>query len=181
MQQAHSNLLPEVCRTLLAEIEPRSTFMTVRPMGADGTHPAYVIEARSATGTVLQLAVECYRHDVGPAAARARREFKTLQMLQKHAVPVPTHAIWMRRERSWVRRGSSQPLSRVSKFRITGCLGLCRRAGASAGEDPFNFDRISGKRMVKKMPTWGALVPKGRGNAGIHGESPRRIGGLECA
>ena len=51
MHQQHNPLSPEVCRALLAEIEPRSTFMTVRPMGADGTHPAYVIEARTATGT----------------------------------------------------------------------------------------------------------------------------------
>lgn len=89
MQQTHSNLSPDVCRALLAEIEPSSTLMTVRPMGADGTHPAYVIEARRATGTVLRWAVKCYRHDVGPAVARARLEYKTLQMLQKHAVPVP--------------------------------------------------------------------------------------------
>lgn len=94
MHPQHNPLSPEVCRALLAEIEPSSTFMTVRPMGADGTHPAYVIEARAATGTVIQLAVKCYRHDVGPAVARARLEFKTLQMLQKHAVPVPVPLYW---------------------------------------------------------------------------------------
>ncbi len=79
----------ENCRALLREIDPSSTFVSVRPMGAEGTHPAFVIEARTAAGTPLHLAVKCYRTDICVASARAQTEFKTLTMLQKHAVPVP--------------------------------------------------------------------------------------------
>ncbi len=89
MNETQYSLSPETCHALLAEIDPSSTLASVRPMGAEGTHPAFVIEAQTARGTVLQLAVKCYRSDVGPASTRARTEFKTLQMLQKHAVPVP--------------------------------------------------------------------------------------------
>lgn len=59
-------------------------------MGADGTNPAFVIEARTAAGTTLQLAVKCYINTYGKARTHAQLEFKTLQMLQKHAVPVPS-------------------------------------------------------------------------------------------
>jgi len=89
LQHVHNNLSPEVCRALLAEIEPQSTFMGVRPMGAEGTHPAYVITAQTAAGAALHLAVKCYHSDEGPTTIRAQREFKVLELLQKHAVPVP--------------------------------------------------------------------------------------------
>lgn len=83
------NLSPEICCALLAEIEPRSTFTAVRPMGAEGTHPAYVIRAQTAAGATLHLAVKCYHGDYDTTTLRAQREFKVLELLQKHAVPVP--------------------------------------------------------------------------------------------
>lgn len=89
MNAQATTLSLEICQRILAEIEPRARLSSVRPMGAEGTHPAFVIEAHTAVGTELHLAVKCYRRDVGPAPARARREFKTLQMLQSHDVPVP--------------------------------------------------------------------------------------------
>lgn len=79
----------ESCRALLAEIEPSGEFIRVRPMGADGTHPAFVLEARSAAGITLSLAVKCYQSGFGRDVERARVEFQTLSLLQKHAVPVP--------------------------------------------------------------------------------------------
>ena len=89
MHKIQHSLSPETCHTLLAELEPSSTFVRVRSMGAEGTHPAFVIEAHTARGTALQLAVKCYHSNLGPGSKRARQEFKALQMLQKHAVPVP--------------------------------------------------------------------------------------------
>jgi aminoglycoside phosphotransferase (APT) family kinase protein len=90
MNETEHKLSLETCQALLREIEPASTITSVLPMGAEGTHPAFVIEARTATGTALQLAVKCYSSQYGPPGKRAQFEFKTLQMLQKHAVPVPT-------------------------------------------------------------------------------------------
>ncbi|MFN8493375.1 MAG: phosphotransferase [Caldilineaceae bacterium] len=58
-------------------------------MGAEGTHPAYVIEAQTAAGAALHLAVKCYHSAYGSTTLRAQREFKVLELLQKHAVPVP--------------------------------------------------------------------------------------------
>ena len=89
MTEAQHSLSLETCQVLLAEIDPSSRFVSVRPMGADGTNPAFVIEARTATGTPWQLAVKCYLNTTGKARTHAQLEFKTLQMLQKHAVPVP--------------------------------------------------------------------------------------------
>jgi aminoglycoside phosphotransferase (APT) family kinase protein len=90
MNATQPTLSPETCHTLLREIDPSCRFTSVRPMGAEGTHPAYVIEAQTAAGSSLKLAVKCYSNNYGPASRRARVEFKTLQMLQKYAVPVPT-------------------------------------------------------------------------------------------
>jgi len=89
MNETQHFLSPETCHALLMEIEPSSTFVRVRPMGAQGTHPAFVIEAHTARGTARQLAVKCYHSNLGPGSKRARQEFKALQMLQKYDIPVP--------------------------------------------------------------------------------------------
>lgn len=89
MSKTQATLSTELGRALLREIDPRSTLISVRPMGAEGTHPAFVIEARTATGAAWQLAVKCYLSHLGPGNQRAQVEFKTLQMLQQHDVPVP--------------------------------------------------------------------------------------------
>src|SRR5690554_1218891 len=81
--------LREGWQAIVDEAAPGSTLVAVRPMNKDGTHHAYVMETRSASGLETQLAVKLYRDDVGPARTRARLEFHALQLLQKEAVPVP--------------------------------------------------------------------------------------------
>ncbi|MFN8443541.1 MAG: aminoglycoside phosphotransferase family protein [Caldilineaceae bacterium] len=78
----------ESCRQLLAEIEPKGQWISVRPMGADGTHPAFVIEAQSAAGAPFSIAVKCYQSGFGRDRERASLEFQTLRLLQQHDVPV---------------------------------------------------------------------------------------------
>lgn len=58
-------------------------------MGADGTHPAFVIEAQSAGGAPFSVAVKCYQSGIGQARERASLEFQTLRLLQQYDVPVP--------------------------------------------------------------------------------------------
>ncbi len=89
MDETRLSLSFETGRALLRDIDPTSVLVSLRPMGAEGTHPAFVIEARTASGAPLHLAVKCYRNDLGSGNRRAQVEFKTLQLLQQHAVPVP--------------------------------------------------------------------------------------------
>ena len=72
MNKTQATLSTELGRALLREIDPRSTLISVRPMGAEGTHPAFVIEARTATGAAWQLAVKCYLSHLGPGNQRAQ-------------------------------------------------------------------------------------------------------------
>lgn len=138
----------EVCKALLREIEPSGTVVSVRPMGTEGTHPAFVIEARTAAGAALHLAVKCYRTDICVASARAQTEFRTLAMLQKHAVPVP------------------MPLLLDTDGRLLGTPGIV--TSFVAGEQLFaTDDPLAGAREMAKVLAKIHSIPVGSAEKGF--------------
>lgn len=79
----------ESIHALLQEIEPNSTFIDIRSIGDETANGSFLLEAKTTTGTAFRAVIKRYVNYNNDCAEKARLEFNTLSMLQKHDVPVP--------------------------------------------------------------------------------------------
>lgn len=80
----------EEIRELLEVIAPDSEFLTVDSLPGSYSNFTHLVNARTADGSLLQFVLRQYR--VSESCARgekARREFKTFELLQRHGLPAP--------------------------------------------------------------------------------------------
>jgi aminoglycoside phosphotransferase (APT) family kinase protein len=87
--QDHNAPLEEPVRAILQTIAPGSTLFAIRPLGRSGvfTNRSYLVEANSPSGT--QMCIVIRRYVTRNSPQRARVEFKTLELVQEHGIPVP--------------------------------------------------------------------------------------------
>lgn len=75
---------------LLQEIAPGSTLLAIGSLPSSYSNFTHLIEARSADGSDFRLVVRRYKvfgnYD---RAEKARREFKTFELLQRNGIPSP--------------------------------------------------------------------------------------------
>jgi aminoglycoside phosphotransferase (APT) family kinase protein len=80
----------ETIQALLQEIAPGSTLLAIEPLPGSYSNYTHLVDARSADGSELRLVVRRYQilgsYDRGE---KARREFKTFELLQWHGIPCP--------------------------------------------------------------------------------------------
>jgi aminoglycoside phosphotransferase (APT) family kinase protein len=90
MDQCHDLLSEESARALLDVIAPGSVVLAIDSLPGSFSNFTHLVEARSADGSVFRVVVRCYAvfgsYDRGE---KARREFKTLELLQEHGIPAP--------------------------------------------------------------------------------------------
>lgn len=81
---------PASLQLALKMIAPGSEFVAVHSLEGDFSNFTHLVDARKPDGSLLQVVIRRYAvygdYDRGE---KARREFKTLQFLQSHHVPVP--------------------------------------------------------------------------------------------
>lgn len=82
--------LEEAIHVLLEEIAPGSVLMAIKPMAGSYSNFTHLVEARSSDGSISRFVVRRYRvfgsYDRGE---KARREFKTFELLQRAGIPAP--------------------------------------------------------------------------------------------
>jgi aminoglycoside phosphotransferase (APT) family kinase protein len=80
----------QTIHALLQEIAPGSTLRTVEPLPGSYSNFTHLVDARRADGSDLRLVVRRYQvfgsYDRGE---KARREFKTFELLRQHGIPAP--------------------------------------------------------------------------------------------
>jgi aminoglycoside phosphotransferase (APT) family kinase protein len=90
VDQASDPPTEETIQALLHQIAPGSTLLAIEPLPGSYSNYTHLVDARSADGSDLHLVVRRYRvfgsYDRGE---KARREFKTLELLQRHGIPCP--------------------------------------------------------------------------------------------
>jgi aminoglycoside phosphotransferase (APT) family kinase protein len=79
----------EVVRALLEAIAPESTLSAIHPIEGDFDNSAYMVEAHSATGSPMHIVIKSYAEYGMECSEKARLEFKALEWLRDHSVPVP--------------------------------------------------------------------------------------------
>jgi aminoglycoside phosphotransferase (APT) family kinase protein len=81
---------PESLQTLLDVVLPGSTFLAVHSLEGDFSNSTHLVDARTPDGALMRIVTRRYAvfgdYDRGE---KARREFKTLQLLRSHGCPVP--------------------------------------------------------------------------------------------
>ena len=82
--------LPESLQSLLEIIAPGSEFVAIHSLEGDFSNSTHLVEGKASDGSLFQVVTRRYAtfgdYDRGE---KARREFKTLQLLRNHTVPVP--------------------------------------------------------------------------------------------
>jgi aminoglycoside phosphotransferase (APT) family kinase protein len=84
--------LPSVdaLKTVLETISPGSELLEVKSLEGDFSNSTHLVEARAADGAALRVVTRRYaifgNYDRGE---KAHREFKTLQLMHQHGIPVP--------------------------------------------------------------------------------------------
>lgn len=90
MSKDNSVPSPESIQSLLEVIAAGSDFVAIRPLEGDFSNSTQLIDARASDGSSFQVVTRRYAifgdYDRGE---KARREFKTLQLLKKYGSPVP--------------------------------------------------------------------------------------------
>jgi aminoglycoside phosphotransferase (APT) family kinase protein len=90
MNQANNIPSQEALRSLLETITPGSTFVAIHSLEGDFSNSTHLVDGRAPDGSLFQVVTRRYavfgEYDRGE---KARREFKTLQLLKKHGSPVP--------------------------------------------------------------------------------------------
>jgi aminoglycoside phosphotransferase (APT) family kinase protein len=80
----------ETIRALLQEIAPGSTVLAIGPLPGSYSNFTHLVDARSADGSDFRIVVRRYKvfgsYDRGE---KARREFRTFELLQRHGIPSP--------------------------------------------------------------------------------------------
>jgi hypothetical protein len=81
---------PESLQTLLKNITADSNFVAIHPLEGDFSNSTHLVDCKAPDGTLFQVVKRRYAifgdYDRGE---KARREFKTLQLLKTHRLPVP--------------------------------------------------------------------------------------------
>jgi aminoglycoside phosphotransferase (APT) family kinase protein len=81
---------PESLQSLLEIIVPGSEFVAIHSLEGDFSNSTHLVEGKASDSSLFQVVTRRYAiygdYDRGE---KARREFKTLQLLKKHGVPVP--------------------------------------------------------------------------------------------
>jgi aminoglycoside phosphotransferase (APT) family kinase protein len=81
---------PESLQAVLEIIEPGSTFVAIHTLEGDFSNSTHLVDGRAPDGSLFQVVTRRYAifgdYDRGE---KARREFKTLQLLKRHGLPAP--------------------------------------------------------------------------------------------
>jgi aminoglycoside phosphotransferase (APT) family kinase protein len=81
---------PESLQGLLETIAPGSTFVAIHPLEGDFSNSTLLVEGKGADGLPFQVVARRYAIFGGyDRGEKARREFKTLELLSTHGIPVP--------------------------------------------------------------------------------------------
>jgi aminoglycoside phosphotransferase (APT) family kinase protein len=77
-------------QALLQAIAPGSVLAAIRPLAGSYSNYTHLVEYDAAAGTRARIVVRRYAQRGSDWPGKARREFKTLALLQGHGVPAPT-------------------------------------------------------------------------------------------
>lgn len=90
MSQDNNTLSPELLQSLLEIIVPGSKFVAIHSLEGDFSNSTHLVDGKTSDGSLFQVVTRRYAilgdYDRGE---KARREFKTLQLLNNHSLPVP--------------------------------------------------------------------------------------------
>lgn len=90
MGQDNKTPSPESLQSLLEIIAPGSTFIAINSLEGNFSNSTHLVDCKMGDGSLFQFVIRRYAifgdYDRGE---KARREFKTLQLLKKHGLPVP--------------------------------------------------------------------------------------------
>lgn len=90
MRQDNNPPSPGALQAVLEIIQPGSTFFAIHSLEGDFSNSTHLVDIRAADGSVVQVVTRRYAifgdYDRGE---KARREFKTLQLLKHHGFPAP--------------------------------------------------------------------------------------------
>jgi aminoglycoside phosphotransferase (APT) family kinase protein len=90
MSQDNNTPSPESLQAVLEIIEPGSTFVAIHSLEGDFSNSTHLVDGLSPDGAQFQVVTRRYAifgdYDRGE---KARREFKTLQLLKRHGLPAP--------------------------------------------------------------------------------------------
>jgi aminoglycoside phosphotransferase (APT) family kinase protein len=90
MSQDNNAPSPETLQAVLEIIEPGCTFVAIHSLAGDFSNSTHLVDGRTSDGSLFQVVTRRYAifgdYDRGE---KARREFKTLQLLKRHGLPAP--------------------------------------------------------------------------------------------
>ena len=90
MSQSNNTPSPTSLQSVLEIIHPGSDFVAIHSLEGDFSNSTHLVEAKASDGSLFQVVTRRYAifgdYDRGE---KARREFKTLQLLKSHGSPVP--------------------------------------------------------------------------------------------
>lgn len=90
MSQDNNASSTKSLQAVLEIIEPGSTFVAIHSLAGDFSNSTHRVDGRAPDGALFQVVTRRYAifgdYDRGE---KARREFKTLQLLKRHGLPVP--------------------------------------------------------------------------------------------
>ncbi len=81
---------PESLQSLLEMIVPGSDFVAIHSLEGDFSNSTHLVDGKAADGSIFQVVTRRYAiYGDYDRSEKARREFKTLQLLTKHGLPAP--------------------------------------------------------------------------------------------
>jgi aminoglycoside phosphotransferase (APT) family kinase protein len=90
MNKVNNPPSPESLQIILETINPGATFIAIHTLEGDFSNSTHLVDARASDGSLFQIVTRRYAifgdYDRGE---KARREFKTLQLLSAEGLPVP--------------------------------------------------------------------------------------------
>lgn len=90
MTQANNPPSPDALQAVLEIIQPGSTFFAIHSLEGNFSNSTHLVDARASDGSLFRVVTRRYAifsdYDRGE---KARREFKTLQLLIRHGFPAP--------------------------------------------------------------------------------------------
>jgi aminoglycoside phosphotransferase (APT) family kinase protein len=90
MNRTHDAPSPEAARAVLDVVAPGSTLDAIHPLPGSYSNYTHVIEARSTAGSRVRIVIRRYAtFGSYDRAEKARREYGTLELLQRHSIPAP--------------------------------------------------------------------------------------------
>ncbi len=90
MSQGNNTPSLDSLQSILEVLEPGSRFVAIHSLEGDFSNSTHLVVAEAVDGSLFQIVTKRYaifgNYDRGE---KARREFKTLQLLRRHGIPVP--------------------------------------------------------------------------------------------